>query len=108
MRHRLALRGVFVTRFEDALERFRWHSIGAEEAGELLSVSGRQFRRLCERFDDEGADRLRDRRLGRISPRRSDMLEIGWMCGLYRDRYHDWTVKHFHETLVAEHNHKLC
>jgi len=108
MRRQVALRGIFVTRFEDALERFRRRSMGAEEAGELLGVSGRQFRRLCVRFDDEGADGLRDRRLGRVSPRRSDASEIGRMCGLYRDRYRDFTVKHFHETLVAEHNYKLC
>jgi len=61
MRRQLALWGVFVTRFEDALERFRRRSIGAEEAGDLLGASGRQFRRLCLRFDDEGADGLRDR-----------------------------------------------
>jgi len=108
MRREVALWGIFVTRFEDALERFRRRSMGAEEAGELLGVSGRQFRRLCVRFDDEGADGLRDRRLGRVSPRRSDASEIGRMCGLYRDRYRDFTVKHFHETLVAEHNYKLC
>lgn len=108
MRRQLALWGVFVTRFEEALERFRRRSIGAEEAGVLLGVSGRQFRRLCVRFDDEGADGLRDRRLGRVSPRRSDAAEIGRMCGLYRDRYRDFTVKHFHEVLVAEHSYKLC
>jgi len=108
MRRQLTLWGVFVTRFEDALERFRRSSIGAEEAGELLGVSGRQFRGLCVRFADEGADGLRDRRLGRVLPRRSDALEIGRMCGHYRDRYRDFTVKHFHEMLVAEHNYKLC
>ena len=84
MRHQLALWDIFVTRFEDALERFRRRSMGAEEAGALLGVSGRQFRRLCVRFDDEGADGLRDRRLGRVSPRRSDASEIGRMGGLYR------------------------
>ncbi len=30
------------------------------------------------------------------------------MCGLYRDRYADFTVKHFHEALVREHHYKLC
>ena len=108
MRRKMALWGILVTRFDDALERFRRRSIGAEEAGELLGASGRQFRRLCMRFDDEGAEGLRDRRLGRVSPRRSDASEISRMCGLYRDRYRDFTVEHFHEVLVAEHNYKLC
>ena len=108
MRRQVALWGVFVTRFEDALARFRRRSIVAEEAGELLGVSGRHFRRLCVHFDDEGTEGLRDRRLGRVSPRRSDASRIGRMCGLYRERYRDFTVKHFHEVLVAEHNCKLC
>ena len=60
------------------------------------------------RFEDEGADGLRDRRLGEVSPRRSDAAEIGRMGGLYRDRYRDFTGKHFHEVLVAEHDYKLC
>jgi hypothetical protein len=100
--------GVFVSRFEDALERFRQRRLSAEEAGELLGVSGRQFRRLCVRFDDEGAARLRDRRLGAASPRRADTAEIDRMCELYRERFRDFTVKHFHETLARDHNDKLC
>jgi len=55
-------------------------------------------------FDDEGAEGLRDRRLGQVSPRRSYESEIGRMCALYRDRYRDLTVEHFHEVLVSEHN----
>jgi len=54
--------------------------------GKLLGVSDRQSCCLCVRFDDEGAGGPCDRRLGRVSPRRSDASEIGRMCGLYRDR----------------------
>jgi hypothetical protein len=97
-----------VSRFEDALERFRRRHLSAEEAGELLGVSGRQFRRLCVRFDDEGVAGRRDRRLGAASPRRADAAEIGRMCELYRERYRDFTVKHFHETVARDHNYKLC
>jgi hypothetical protein len=108
MRRQQALWGVLVSRFEDALERFRQRRLSAEEAGELLGVSGRQFPRLCVRFDDEGVAGLRDRRLGVVSPRRADRVEIGRMCALYRERHRDFTVKHFHETLVRDHNYKLC
>jgi hypothetical protein len=108
MRRQLALWGVFVSRFQDALDRFRRRRLSAEEAGELLGVSGRQFRRMCVRFDDEGLEGLRDRRLGMASCRRADTVEIGRMCGLYRDRYADFTVKHFHEALLREHDYRLC
>jgi transposase len=108
MRRQSALWGVFVSRFRDALERFRRRRLSADEAGELLGVSGRQFRRLCVRFDDEGEDGLRDRRLGKASSRRADAAEISRMRELFRDRYADFSVRHFHETLVREHNYKLC
>jgi len=72
-----------------------------------VSLAG-SFVAFCVRFDDEGAEGLPDRRLGRVSPRRSDASELGRMCGLFWDRYRDFTVKHFHEMLVAEHNYKLC
>ena len=77
MRRQSVVWGVFVSRFEDSLARFRRRSIGADEAGELTGVSGRQFRRLRVRFDGEGVEGLRDRRLGAVSPRRSDAIEIG-------------------------------
>jgi len=41
MRRKMALWGILVTRFDDALERFRRRSIGAEEAGELLGAKQR-------------------------------------------------------------------
>lgn len=100
MRRQSVLWGVFVSRFEDALDRFRRRRLSAEEAGELLGVSGRHFRRLCVRFEEDGLEGLRDRRLGQPSPRRADPAELGRMCGLYRDRYRDFTAKHFHETVV--------
>ena len=107
MRRQSVLWGVFVSRFEDALDRFRRRRLSAEEAGELLGVSGRHFRRLCVRFEEDGLEGLRDRRLGQPSPRRADPAELGRMCGLYRDRYRDFTAKHFHETLVREHGYRL-
>ncbi len=38
----------YVTRFEDALDRYKQGRLTAEEAGELLGLSGRHFRRQCE------------------------------------------------------------
>ncbi|MGH7210881.1 MAG: hypothetical protein ACREF1_05400 [Acetobacteraceae bacterium] len=93
-----------MSRFEEALARFRRRHLTAEEAGELLGVSGRHFRRMCLRFDEEGSEGLRDRRLGRRSPRRACAVELARMRALYRERYRDFTVKHFHEALVRDHD----
>jgi hypothetical protein len=107
MRRASALWEVFVLRFEEAMERYRKRRLTAEEAGELLGLSGRHFRRLLVRYDEDGPAGLRDRRLGKVSPRRAPMAELTRMQILYQERYRDFTVKHFHEQLVERHNYKL-
>ena len=108
MRRARALWEVFVLKFEDALGRYRKRRLTAEEAGELLGMSGRQFRRMIERYDEEGRDGLRDRRLGKPSPRRAPAAELTRMQRLYQERYRDFTVKHFHEQLQKRHGYTLC
>jgi transposase len=107
MRRASALWEVFVLRFEEALERYRKRRLTADEAGELLGMSGRHFRRLIGRYDEEGEDGLRDRRLGKVSPRRAPAAELTRMQILYQERYRDFTVKHFHEQLQKRHDYKL-
>ena len=97
MRRMRVLWEVYVTRFEEALDRYKQHRLSAEEAGELLGLSGRHFRRQCARYEAEGMDGLRDKRLGRVSDRRAPESELARMRGLYREEYADFTVKHFHE-----------
>jgi len=107
MRRTTVLWEVFVSRFEDAFQRFRARRLTAEEAGELLGMSGRHFRRLCGRYGEDGAEGLRDRRLGRASPRRAALGELERMRGLFCERYVGFNVKHFHEQLQSLHGYKL-
>jgi hypothetical protein len=44
---------------------------------------------------------------GRRSPRRALREELERMPGLFRDRYTDFTVKHFHEPLVKPHGYEF-
>jgi len=108
MRRTAMLWEVFVSRFEEALEQYERHRLTAEEAGELLGMSGRNFRRLCVRYEEDGIEGLRDRRIGKVSPRQAPARELERMHDLYRECYSDFTVKHFHEQLVRRHNYKLC
>jgi len=108
MRRTTMLWEAFVSRFEEAFEQYKRRRLTGEEGGELLGMSGRQFRRLCVRYEEEGIEGLRDRRIGKISPRRASARELERMHDLYRERYSDFTVKHFHEQLVRRHNYKLC
>src|SRR5258708_17321449 len=108
MRRTTVLWEVFVTRFEEAFEQYKRQRLTGEEAGELLGMSGRNFRRLCVRYEEDGIAGLRDRRIGKVSPRRAPARELERMQELYRERYGDFTVKHFHEQLGRRHGYKLC
>ena len=107
MRRTAMLWEVFVTRFEEAFEKYKYRRLSSEEAGELLGMSGRNFRRLCVRYEEDGIEGLRDRRIGKVSPRRAPASELARMRELYQECYGDFTVKHFHEQLVRRHHYKL-
>src|SRR5579872_2589491 len=99
--------GVRRMRFSSLLDRQEKGEITQEEAAEMLGVHVRTFQRWAGRHEEEGEAGLADRRLGRPSPRRAPQAELERMLGLYRDKYSDFTVKHFHEQLVKRHGYKL-
>jgi winged helix-turn helix protein len=97
------LQGRRMLKFRDVLTRWERRELSMMEAGELLGMSERQFRRYRERFEEEGDQGLVDRRLGKPSPKRVDAAEIDRMLELYRTTYRGWNVKHFHEHGVRDH-----
>jgi transposase len=99
--------GVRRMRFSSLLDRQDRGEITQEEAAEMLGVHVRTFQRWATRYEEEGEAGLADRRLGRLSPRRAPQEELERMLGLYRDKYADFTVKHFHEQLMKRHGYKL-
>lgn len=94
-------------RFEDLLDRHERGYLTQEEAGEMLGVSGRTFRRWRDRWREDGAPGLLDRRVGKVSPRRAAASELARARALYAEMYDGFTVKHFHEKLVERHGYKL-
>jgi transposase len=93
--------------FEGLLGRHERGELGQAEAAEMLGISERPFRRWRDRLQDQGAEGLRDRRIGKPSSRRAAAEEILRMLGLYQERYTGFTVKHCHEQLRKRHNYKL-
>lgn len=91
-------------KFKDVFGRWKEKKLSGAEAGELLGMSERSFRRYRRRFEGEGLDGLSDRRLGRASPKRVGVTQIEWMLELYRRHHTGWNVKHFHEHLQKRHN----
>jgi transposase len=73
------------------------------QAAEILGMSDRSMRRWRERLEKHGYDGLLDRRRQRPSPKRVPMATVEEVLRLYRDRYFDFNVRHFHEKLVSEH-----
>jgi transposase len=94
-------------RFEALLARQESGELSQAEAGEMLGVTERTFRRWRDRLRDDGVEGLIDRRLGRVSGRRAALAEVERMLGLYVEQYSDFTVKHFHEQMVKRHGYKL-
>jgi transposase len=91
-------------KFRDVLSRWERGSLSMMEAGELLGMSERQFRRYRDRYEEDGLDGLVDRRLGKPSPKQVPARDLRLMLDLYRGCYRGWNVKHFHEHLVRDHN----
>src|SRR5664279_2278951 len=73
------------------------------QAAEIIGISDRQMRRWHERYEEFGYDGLFDRRRGRPSPKRVPLAEVERVLGLYREKYFDLNVQHFHEKLGEEH-----
>ena len=74
-------------KFRDVLSRWDRGELSMLEAGELLGMSERQFRRYRDRYEEDGEAGLIDRRLGKASARRVAGDAIEEMLELYRDRY---------------------
>jgi transposase len=89
-----------MAKFVDVLSRWQSKQLSAAEAGEILGMSERTFRRFRQRYEEEGEAGLADKRVGKASAKRVPVDRIEWMLELYRSQYRGWNVKHFHEHLV--------
>jgi len=77
------------------------------EAAQILRISPRQLRRLYDRYRKYGYDGLYDRRTGQPSPRCVPLALAEQVLGLYREKYSDFSVRHFHEKLREQHGIEL-
>jgi transposase len=79
--------------------RLKWY-----HAAEILGISARQMRRWKRRYERCGYDGLFDRRRHQPSPKRVPLAVVQQVLTLYRERYFDCNVLHFHEKLQALHD----
>ena len=73
------------------------------QAAEIVGISDRHMRRIRERYEEFGYDGLFDRRRGKPSPKRVPVATVEKVLALYREKYFDLNVRHFHEKLSEQH-----
>lgn len=83
-------------RFEEAYEGWNKGRLTQAEAGLVLGMCERSFRRYLSRYEADGLEGLIDRRLDQISNRRAPVDEVMALTELYQTRHSGWNVKHFH------------
>jgi transposase len=71
-------------------------------------MSARTFRRWRDRYEDEGAAGLLDRRLGKASAKQVPVDQLQEVLTLYRERYGGFTAQHFHDKLRQHHGFTLA
>lgn len=73
------------------------------EAAEIIGVTDRTMRRWRERYQEHGYSGLWDYRKRSPSPKRIAVEVLERVLQLYREKYFDFNVQHFHEKLKEEH-----
>ncbi len=106
MKRSEVLQEVRQMRFEEAYNQFRSKRLSCEEAAELLGSSVSTFYRYRRRYEEEGVEGLADRRLGKMSSRRVPVDEVMEVINLFKTKYFDFTVSHFHEKLSSHSIHR--
>src|ERR1700747_251583 len=73
------------------------------QAAEILGFSDRHVRRIRERYQEFGYESMFDKRRGQPSPKRVPVATVEKVLALYREKYFDLNVRHFHEKLREQH-----
>src|SRR3954451_21828773 len=73
-------------------------------AAEIIGVTDRTMRRWRERWQEHGYSGLWDYRKQQPSPKRVPVEQLEQVLQLYREKYFDFNVQHFHEKLVEVHD----
>jgi len=102
MRRTALLQEIRKMRFEEAYAGWNAGRLTQSEAGMLLGVGERSFRRYLVRYEDDGLDGLIDRRLEQMGHHRAPVDEVMALTEQYQSRHSGWNVKHFHSWYKRE------
>ena len=86
-------------KLQDVILKAMGKSLTWIEAAEVAGMSVRNMQRMRQRYQEHGYNGLFDQRRGKRSIHRIPMETAERVLGLYRDKYPDFNVRHFHEKL---------
>jgi transposase len=89
-------------RFVEVLSIYKSQRMSCLEAALMMGVSERHFRRMRDRYEDEGIEGLVDKRLGKASARRVPVDRVEEVLRDYKTTYRGMNALHFHEKLVEK------
>ena len=96
MRRTEILQEGLLMRFEEIYGTWTERNLTQEEAARVLGVCSRTFRRYIDRYEEEGIEGLKDKRLTQASFRRAPVDEVCALNERYKSRHSGWNVKHFY------------
>ena len=94
-------------KLQDVLLKAMAKKITWWEAAEIIGVTDRTMRRWRERLEEHGYAGLADGRKGNPSFRRVPLKTCEEVLRLYREKYFDLSMRHFHEKLQEAHGIEL-
>ena len=74
------------------------------EAAEIIAITDRTMRGCRDRYEEHGYSGQWDYRKTQRSPNRVPVEKLEQVLRLYREQYHDFNVRHFHEKPTEVHD----
>ena len=90
-------------KFIDLYNQWTEKKLSIEEASTILGVCERTFRRWTERYQQEGAQGLVDKRLDKLAHNTAPVDEVMDVITLFETHYSNFNIAHFYEKYVDKH-----
>lgn len=90
------LQEIRIMRFEEIYNDWTEKRMSQEEAAQILGVCVRTLRRHINRYEEEGLDGLRDKRMEQLSHKRAPVDEVLNLTTTYARYHQGWNAKHFY------------
>ena len=95
-------------RFEEIRSLRTERGLTMQEAAVMLGICERTFRRWNQRYNDEGAEGLADKRLERAAHNAASVDEVMALVTLFETHYCNYTVAHFYDKYRDKHEGSRC